>query len=101
MTPNELAVKAWDAVGEGRDYSDLPDDYRFKLEETAKCVLEGSEGGIEGLQEFEAKAVEIRNAPPEPEKPGEAEAATVAVAPKQGKLPDDFPGVARRRRDRH
>jgi len=97
MTPNELAVKAWESVGDGRAYGDLPEDYRFKLQETAKCVLAGTEGGIEGLQEFEAKAREIKNEPPKknddvPEKP--ADAKTVAVAPKQGKLPDDFPGVA-------
>jgi len=100
MTAQELAVKAWDAVGDGRAYGDLPEDYRFKLQETAKCVLEGKEGGIEGLQEFEAKAVEIKNTPPKPEKKSDdvpetlADTATVAVAAKQGKLPDDFPGVA-------
>lgn len=86
MTAQELAVKTWGEVGDGRAYGDLPEDYRFKLQETAKCVLEDKAGGIEGLQDFEVKAKEIKNAPI-------VEESSISIAPKQGPLPEDFPGV--------
>lgn len=56
MTPKELAIKTWEDVGDHRPFTELPDDYQFKLIETAKEVIAGKSGGIEGLEAFESRA---------------------------------------------
>jgi hypothetical protein len=77
MQPNYLAMHTWNAIGDGRRFIDLPDDYQGRLLEVAKEVLKGQGSGIVGLEDFEAKANEIFSNSPKSVKVGEIQFAKV------------------------
>jgi hypothetical protein len=84
MNFDQLAHKAWEEVGDGRPFHELPTEFQFRLHETAKEVIKGGKAEIAGLEEFEAKAVELYKVAVEEERAADekarAEAAKTARA---------------------
>lgn len=88
MLATHLAVHAWNAIGDGRPFTALPDDYQGKLLDVAKEVVAGRTADIAGLEEFEARAKQIFQNPPKSVKVGDVGyAEVVAKAAGMGHVP--------------
>ena len=66
MQPIEIAIASWNVVGDGRQFKELPEDFRFRLLDVAKEIVSGKSADIVGLELFESKAREIIENPPKP-----------------------------------